>query len=484
MLEATAPVARPGDARGDGAGRAASLRGDRVAPRRISARSNGGCSSPRARAAINGWSRSRRGSSPASPATWMSNVPPTATTDRVFVVLKGARRGRAVEHRRARGDRAGAPRPRGGLAHATCHELRHTCLTRLREAGMALEAIQAQAGHRSIESTRIYLHLANDWLAGEYARAVALLIDATAGGDLMTARRVLSPRTRTRAGTRDWEPLSQQAPQLALTAWALSRPDGPVVCDPAPSSPPTSPCEASPGSSSSHGVDRVRRRSSVATSRATSTGWRAPAPSKGRAPARNTIRQRLGMVRAFFDRIIEWGWADAPTRTPIVRHRRARRRRPAAPQFLDDAQAARLMAAAANGRRRWIGSSSSCWPAPDYGPGELCDLDADAIGQITGAWWLRVPVGKLRNDRYVPLHPTLVELLAAWTARTPATPRARRPTAWTATASGASCAASPAPPASAMSTPTSSDTPSPPKPSTEACASRPSPRCSATAACA
>jgi len=36
---------------------------------------------------------------------------------------------------------------------------------------MALEAIQAQAGHASIESTRIYVHLANDWLAGEYRRA-------------------------------------------------------------------------------------------------------------------------------------------------------------------------------------------------------------------------------------------------------------------------------------------------------------------------
>jgi integrase/recombinase XerD len=47
----------------------------------------------------------------------------------------------------------------------------------LREAGMALEAIQAQAGHASIESTRIYLHLANDWLAGQYRRA-AEAIDA------------------------------------------------------------------------------------------------------------------------------------------------------------------------------------------------------------------------------------------------------------------------------------------------------------------
>jgi hypothetical protein len=55
-------------------------------------------------------------------------------------------------------------RDRAALRHATCHELRHTCLTRLREAGMALEAVQAQAGHRSIETTRLYLHLANDWL--------------------------------------------------------------------------------------------------------------------------------------------------------------------------------------------------------------------------------------------------------------------------------------------------------------------------------
>ncbi len=37
---------------------------------------------------------------------------------------------------------------------------RATAATRLREAGMALEAVQAQAGHRSIESTRIYLQVA------------------------------------------------------------------------------------------------------------------------------------------------------------------------------------------------------------------------------------------------------------------------------------------------------------------------------------
>ncbi len=96
--------------------------------------------------------------------------PRTSATDRVFVVLKGPRRGRPLSAAGVDQIMQGA-RGRAGLAQATCHQLRHTCFTRLREAGMALEAIQAQAGHASIESTRIYLHLANDWLAGEYLRA-------------------------------------------------------------------------------------------------------------------------------------------------------------------------------------------------------------------------------------------------------------------------------------------------------------------------
>ena len=102
--------------------------------------------------------------------------PRTADTDRVFVVLKGPNRGNPLSVRGIDEVLAGARR-RAGLVHATCHELRHTCLTRLREAGMALEAVQAQAGHASIESTRIYLHLADDWLASQYRKA-AEVIDA------------------------------------------------------------------------------------------------------------------------------------------------------------------------------------------------------------------------------------------------------------------------------------------------------------------
>jgi integrase/recombinase XerD len=113
----------------------------------------------------------------ASVAAYLDAERPAGTaTDRVFVVLKGPGRGRPLSA-------AGldqileSARQRAGLGKVTCHQLRHTCLTRLREAGMALEAVQAQAGHVSIESTRIYLHLADDWLASQYRRA-AEAIDA------------------------------------------------------------------------------------------------------------------------------------------------------------------------------------------------------------------------------------------------------------------------------------------------------------------
>ena len=94
-------------------------------------------------------------------------------------MLKGPGRGRPLTAAGADEILRGA-RQRAGLQHATCHMLRHTCLTRLREAGMALEAVQAQAGHRSIESTRVYLHLADRWLAGEYHRAIDVLEDELA----------------------------------------------------------------------------------------------------------------------------------------------------------------------------------------------------------------------------------------------------------------------------------------------------------------
>lgn len=102
--------------------------------------------------------------------------PHGADGEQVFVVMKGPNRGRPLTAAGLDEVLAGARR-RAGLTHATCHELRHTCFTRLREAGMSLEAIQAQAGHANLDTTRVYLHLSNDWLADQYRDAMTVLAD-------------------------------------------------------------------------------------------------------------------------------------------------------------------------------------------------------------------------------------------------------------------------------------------------------------------
>ena len=45
---------------------------------------------------------------------------------------------------------------------------------------------------------------------------------------------------------------------------------------------------------------------------------------------------------------------------------------------------------------------------------ELGALESDAMVTVGDTHWLRIPVGKLHNDRYVPLHPILVELIGEW----------------------------------------------------------------------
>ena len=100
--------------------------------------------------------------------------PEVCDAEPLFVALKGPRRGGPLS---AYGldQIVQNARERAGLPRLTCHQLRHTCLTRLREAGMPLEALQHQAGHRNIETTRIYTHLSDEWLTGQYVTAMAAI---------------------------------------------------------------------------------------------------------------------------------------------------------------------------------------------------------------------------------------------------------------------------------------------------------------------
>ena len=135
----------------------------------------------------------------------------------------------------------------------------------------------------------------------------------------------------------------------------------------------------------------------------------------GQVISRETHRQRMRTVRQFFERIIEWDWPDAPPRNPVIAGDIPKKPEPL-PKFLDDRDAARLMAAArasADSRDRLV---VELLARTGMRAGELADLDADAVVQIGAGHWLRIPLGKLRNDRYVPLHPDLAGLPGAWTA--------------------------------------------------------------------
>ena len=196
---------------------------------------------------------------------------------------------------------------------------------------MALEAVQAQAGHVSIESTRLYLHLTNDWLADEYHHA-AELIDAGQPPSCF-------------APSKRWP---HEPPSAAVTSWPVPR----RRVQPAPGPPwrrrrPSSwpPCAAIWSNSrtflaprSVEAADNTLRqltrwlvaetdvRDVPALERTHIEDykvWLAPSPAQAGANlAKTTQRQRLSMIRIFFERLIEWDWPDAPGRNPVLLWRR------------------------------------------------------------------------------------------------------------------------------------------------------------------
>lgn len=139
--------------------------------------------------------------------------------------------------------------------------------------------------------------------------------------------------------------------------------------------------------------------------------WLGARPGQNRARlTAATLAHRLGTLRMFFVRIDEWGWDEAPPRVPMFPGDLPRQDHPL-PKALDDAAAAKLLRAAHNDKRLLVRVTVEVLLRTGLRVSEFTSLRADAVVQIGAAPWLHVPVGKLREDRYLPLHPQLVALI-------------------------------------------------------------------------
>src|SRR6056297_2284006 len=142
---------------------------------------------------------------------------------------------------------------------------------------------------------------------------------------------------------------------------------------------------------------------------------RAQSGTPGRLFKESSFRRRMSMLRMFFIRIVEWDWDDAPARVPIL-FGDVPKRDESLPKFLDDGDYAKFMRAVADEPTLFRRLGVELLARTGMRVGELCDLEADAVTIMNGEPWLRIPVGKLHNDRYVPLQPILVELIAEYQA--------------------------------------------------------------------
>jgi hypothetical protein len=84
------------------------------------------------------------------------------------------------------------------------------------------------------------------------------------------------------------------------------------------------------------------------------------------------------------------------------------------PRFLDDAAAAKLLRTARSDADPLSRLVVELLARTGIRAGELLGLTCDAVVQIGSAFWLRIPLGKLHSDRYIPLHPQLKALLDDW----------------------------------------------------------------------
>lgn len=128
---------------------------------------------------------------------------------------------------------------------------------------------------------------------------------------------------------------------------------------------------------------------------------------------KGTIRTRLSFLGSFFNYLTAWGWQDAPDRLLIFRHDFPRRDEHC-PRFLGDDDAQALLQVARESPDLFGKVSVITLLFTGMRVGEFVRLTMNSIIKIGSVEWIRIPVGKLHNDRYIPLHPEVRQVLDEW----------------------------------------------------------------------
>jgi len=149
-----------------------------------------------------------------------------------------------------------------------------------------------------------------------------------------------------------------------------------------------------------------------------------PSARGGGALTKTSLAEHLGALRTCFERLTEWDGDDVPARVLVFAGDLPLRDEPL-PRFIDDGAFAKLLQATRVDPDPFVRLCVEFLARTGLRKGEFLDLTVDSVVQIGAAYWLHVPLGKLRNDRYIPLHPQLKDLLDEWLTRRPAGLRSR-----------------------------------------------------------
>ena len=140
--------------------------------------------------------------------------------------------------------------------------------------------------------------------------------------------------------------------------------------------------------------------------------------ARGGRLTKTSLAEHLGGLRTCFERLAEWDGDDVPAAVLVFDGDLPLRDAPL-PRFLDDGAFTKLLQATRADSDPFVRLTVEFLARTGLRKGEFLDLTVDSVVQIGSAYWLHVPLGKLRTDRYIPLHPQLKDLLDAWLAERP-----------------------------------------------------------------